>query len=120
MWWLGSTCCADDVSRVPVQGPGAVCSGATGYHVHVKMPSFSMGQFVCLKSTPALLLPLLLLWQMAMLTVTVLGTPNLGNSFTKAFQRIVGVMIGELLSNQPNMCTVDCTARLAASGAALL
>lgn len=34
--------------------------------------------------------------QMAMLTVTVLATPNLGNSFTKAFQRIVGVMIGEL------------------------
>lgn len=31
---------------------------------------------------------------MAMITVTVLGTPNLGNSFTKAFQRIVGVMIG--------------------------
>ena len=34
--------------------------------------------------------------QMAMLTVTVLGTPNLGNSFTKAAQRILGVMIGEL------------------------
>lgn len=34
--------------------------------------------------------------QMAMLTTTVLGTPNLGNSFTKAAQRIAGVMIGEL------------------------
>lgn len=33
--------------------------------------------------------------QMAMLTVTVLATPNLGNSFTKAAQRIVGVMLGE-------------------------
>jgi uncharacterized membrane protein YccC len=32
---------------------------------------------------------------MAMLTVTVLATPNLGNSFTKAAQRIVGVMLGE-------------------------
>jgi hypothetical protein len=30
-----------------------------------------------------------------MLTVTVLATPNLGNSFTKAFQRIVGVLIGK-------------------------
>jgi hypothetical protein len=33
--------------------------------------------------------------QMAMITITVLGTPNLGNSFTKAAQRIAGVMIGE-------------------------
>jgi hypothetical protein len=36
---------------------------------------------------------------MAMLTVTVLGTPNLGNSFTKAAQRIAGVMIGELVQH---------------------
>lgn len=31
---------------------------------------------------------------MSMLTVTVLGTPNLGNSFTKAAQRIAGCMLG--------------------------
>jgi uncharacterized membrane protein YccC len=32
---------------------------------------------------------------MAMITITVLSTPNLGNSFTKAAQRIAGVMIGK-------------------------
>lgn len=44
-----------------------------------------------------LLLLLVPLTQMAMITILILGTPNLGNSLVKAVQRITGVMIGALL-----------------------